>query len=942
MSNDVVVVETEARITVIGDVGPRGPQGEIGPQGPQGPVGPAAPTTLINEYTFTGNGSQTAFTFAGVNAPSAGSILIAIDGVAQAAAAFGYVNSGANLVVTFTEAPPNGAAGTARVLGYVAPVGVASTAAALGPGADRTKLDGIAAGATANSTDAQLRDRSTHTGTQLVTTISNLGAGTVTATGAPTARSLADRFGGWITPQDFGAVGDGIADDTVAVQAAITAAAASGKPVVFGPETYAVTTLTAGGAGIKLLGCRGATTVIRLNGGASNRLLSVTGSGFYCEGIKFDGNKAVATSLNMNGINIAASCLSAKLVDVEVCNVHGSNTDGTGHGILVVGAADDGAGYDFVRGSSHHNDAEGLTVWYADNVNVSGGHYYSNGRSGIACDFKNMPNVVKRLSIDGVRAYSNGLSGIVVGNFSSGGVYTHDNTNTDSCHVTNNYCYTNAEYGIMAYGDFISVVGNTCNGNNTSNGVYGGIVFSARYSTCKNNRCADNSSVGGYGIDSGATAYSEVSGNICVRNYVNFNPGGSIATIFSNNQSYDYHATGVYVIPVEAGAGNFPYECRGLIMRNNIFGVHAAGKVACQILHGVRDLVFNENHFHISGTGRMQDALFWNGHSSCQMEGNTHSVAATSNHDYVITAGVLRVTDFEEYVTNVQTNPTLTQVTTWSRDTIGSAGVAHLVPGAVGSGYTTASVEFTGGGGTGAAASARIWNGQVLGYHMTSYGTGYTSAPTVTITGNGTGAAATAVRGYQVPTGKRLTIYANAGMLIHPGTVTMPGLGPHQLGAQDFIELRGQYGGWRVVSWSRKGTADGMASASSIAGAGEPATFSAAGVNLLATGQTALFPGALLNRRFIPITAHIRVATASGALTTPAVVRIGNDGTFSNIAASTTLTGMDTANEVAVLTMATPATAVSVNSAGLSIDVTTAAVGPTTLTVDVYVRGILI
>lgn len=37
----------------------------------------------------------------------------------------------------------------------------------------KTKLDGIAAGATVNSTDAQLRDRSTHTGTQLASTVSD-------------------------------------------------------------------------------------------------------------------------------------------------------------------------------------------------------------------------------------------------------------------------------------------------------------------------------------------------------------------------------------------------------------------------------------------------------------------------------------------------------------------------------------------------------------------------------------------------------------------------------------------------------------------------------------------------------------------------------------------------------------------------------------------------
>lgn len=38
---------------------------------------------------------------------------------------------------------------------------------------DGTKLDGVASGATANATDADLRDRSTHTGTQLASTISD-------------------------------------------------------------------------------------------------------------------------------------------------------------------------------------------------------------------------------------------------------------------------------------------------------------------------------------------------------------------------------------------------------------------------------------------------------------------------------------------------------------------------------------------------------------------------------------------------------------------------------------------------------------------------------------------------------------------------------------------------------------------------------------------------
>lgn len=43
----------------------------------------------------------------------------------------------------------------------------------------KTKLDSIAANATANATDAQLRDRATHTGTQTANTISNFGAAAI-------------------------------------------------------------------------------------------------------------------------------------------------------------------------------------------------------------------------------------------------------------------------------------------------------------------------------------------------------------------------------------------------------------------------------------------------------------------------------------------------------------------------------------------------------------------------------------------------------------------------------------------------------------------------------------------------------------------------------------------------------------------------------------------
>lgn len=66
---------------------------------------------------------------------------------------------------------------------------VAAGAAGFMTGADKTKIDGIAAGATANSTDAFLLARANHTGTQLLSTISD--AGTVASLASDADGTLA-------------------------------------------------------------------------------------------------------------------------------------------------------------------------------------------------------------------------------------------------------------------------------------------------------------------------------------------------------------------------------------------------------------------------------------------------------------------------------------------------------------------------------------------------------------------------------------------------------------------------------------------------------------------------------------------------------------------------------------------------------------------------------
>lgn len=77
--------------------------------------------------------------------------------------------------LTFTRTATTVTVESDTGLDAVLPAATASLAGVF-PAADKSKLDGIANGATANATDAQLRDRSTHTGTQALSTLSQSGA----------------------------------------------------------------------------------------------------------------------------------------------------------------------------------------------------------------------------------------------------------------------------------------------------------------------------------------------------------------------------------------------------------------------------------------------------------------------------------------------------------------------------------------------------------------------------------------------------------------------------------------------------------------------------------------------------------------------------------------------------------------------------------------------
>ena len=172
----------------------------------------------------------------------------------------------------------------------------------------KTKLDGIAPFATANATDAQLRDRSTHAGTQALSTITGLG------TGVPTA--LAINIGTTGAPVILGGAGG--------TPAALGLINATGLPLTTG--VTGILPVANGGTGTATPGLI-AGTHVNISGTWPNQTITVTHGG--------GGGGGGGDALTTNPLSQFAATTSAQL--------RGVISDETGSGLLFFQGGDLGA-----------------------------------------------------------------------------------------------------------------------------------------------------------------------------------------------------------------------------------------------------------------------------------------------------------------------------------------------------------------------------------------------------------------------------------------------------------------------------------------------------------------------------------------------------------------------------------------------------------------------
>ncbi|HYE07660.1 MAG TPA: glycosyl hydrolase family 28-related protein [Planctomycetota bacterium] len=144
-----------------------------------------------------------------------------------------------------------------------------------------------------------------------------LAAASFLAGGAATARTLAARFADCINVKDHGAIGDGVADDASAINAAIVLAATSTKAVLLPPGTYKVGTTIALSSGVAMFGHNRETTIIRkaFNGD----LLTLAGSASLRD-LYLDGVGATYTG---RGVVVAATSGGQSVIDCTIQDSEG-------------------------------------------------------------------------------------------------------------------------------------------------------------------------------------------------------------------------------------------------------------------------------------------------------------------------------------------------------------------------------------------------------------------------------------------------------------------------------------------------------------------------------------------------------------------------------------------------------------------------------------------
>ncbi|AKF47433.1 M10 family metallopeptidase C-terminal domain-containing protein [Pseudomonas fragariae (ex Marin et al. 2024)] len=267
--------------------------------------------------------------------------------------------------------------------------------------------------------------------------------------------------------KDFGALGDGVTDDTAAIQAAIDAAAAAGGgEVVMGAGTYVVS----GGeepsdgclmlkSNVTLSGAGMGETVIKLADGSDTKVTGIVRSAygeethdFGMKNLTLDGNRDATTGKvdgwfngYIPGSDGKDSNVTLDSVEIKDCSGYGFDPHEQTVNMVIKNSVSHGNGLDgfvadylsdsvFENNVAYDNDRHGFNVVTSTHdFTLSNNVAYGNGSTGIVVQrgSENIPSPAN-ITITGGAVYGNAAEGVLIklsSQVSVSGVDIHDNGN---------------------------------------------------------------------------------------------------------------------------------------------------------------------------------------------------------------------------------------------------------------------------------------------------------------------------------------------------------------------------------------------------------------------------------------------------------------------------------------------------------------------------------
>ena len=617
--------------------------------------------------------------------------------------------------------------------------------------------------------------------------------------GASAPQTLAALFAAAVSPEVFGAVGDGITDDT----AALAAAVATLRPVVLGPRTYAISGQWTIPVAAVLIGAPGQSRLRRLAQTTGSAWISIQGPSFRAQGIIFDANSPSVAGESW-AVLVNATCLQTEFRDCVFANAGGPTL---GNGLTLL--ASDPAACSHVIDSCEAtgNAAHGIWLQAVDGARITGNRAHDNIGYGICADYNDATfrQAVRLAMISGNTCWNN-ARGIAVGNFNQTNLQppSWGNANPDviGAAVVGNICHDNVFYGIAVSGHSLLVQANLLSANGSTSNGGAGILANAGYSRVAENTVTGNSQ---FGIDAGGSIVLDIAGNHVSGASCGINPGGSSGVSVRCNVLQD-NIWGVLVYNVETdGSGrNFGLATTNLALTDNTIGISSGNGGGIWLIDAPQSVLVARNNFFGTNNATIGQCLYAHTDSAIIEENRWNNTQRLFANPILLNgAQTVLLPDIADEVmltsvpAGVQSIQTMRQLSV-----AGEIGFIKIT--SAGSGYTSATVAIAGSG-TGAAGVVQIANGMLIGVTLTNPGSGYGAAGSVamvTISGDGTGGAATASVGLPVLEARRVrfvcntaTQFARAGSNPFQENWTLTSI---TVPANASITFAGTFGAWRA------------------------------------------------------------------------------------------------------------------------------------------------